>query len=437
MTEESEDDRDAELDRAVRELLLRPQPREGRVVASAFVPVVGEPRSGRTSFLVGLGLELERLRERAGPYEGRFALEAFSLESAVLAAGGSPEQVPALAAHARDLGAFAHALAETHLRRASFPPPRVLSGETGWLVAPLRRDGAPFVRLVTRELDPGEATARELSRATGLVLLVDSTRPIDVLARAHEPLLRRLFRGLAARAQGALRALAGELEEGERSGERAALAAAIARARRCRERSGEEVCLEVERPLLEALARALDAGEDRSDAPAWSPTRGDLRRLLRDLAAVPDERTLLLALGPRLVAGLGRGEELRGQGLDLWARAAARLRGVPLDVAREILASGDGEPEGALPTLRGLSLVATKADAAPAPAPASLPGFEAVRGALRAIGGEARAYEASVTGSTTLVGARSVPGPFEMQARLQVLEPVLDLLGVPRRDPDA
>jgi hypothetical protein len=328
----------------------------------------------------------------------------------------------------------------------------------------VRKDGAPYARLVSVEVSgedlrpifragldqdplatfralsedegtPSGVAAESLDRATGVVLLVDSTRPADRRAEAHKPFFELLARALRPRAQSSLRTLADTLEREESTGERRTLEGAIHRIRRSQARFGEELCLEVEGGLLSALAEALE--------PRSAPIdRASLRRFVRDLAAVSDLGALVKTIGTKLADGLTRPEDGRKvpelSAFDGWSRAAARLRGVPLEVARRIATTDLVPGHECFRSLRGLSIVETKADAGRPVSPFLLtdcgPRLEEIRAALRLSGGDVRCYESSVTGYAALSGARYAPGPYATQTPINVLEPVFDLLGVPRDD---
>jgi hypothetical protein len=459
----------ASVARFVREVIVRAHAQAGRVVVAPLVPVIGLPGSGKTSFLTTLGHILAEQRSRYHfPYEGEFLVEPLSLAELVRSVGGEAAHAEVLRPWILDFGwDFARRRFDAFFRHASWPPRTPPSQGARFLVAQVRKDGAPYARLVSvdvagedllpifragSEPDPlaafraiveGDATptgvaADSLDRATGIVLLIDSTRPTEKRAEAHKAFFELMARALRTRAQTELRALALTLEDEERTGDRTTLAGCVHRLRRSHKRFGEELCIEVEADLLGALAAALEPPgvEHRSEAG-----RSGLRRFLRDLAAVPDEVVLLKALGSRLAQGLARPEEGRRAPelavFDGWSRAAARLRGVPLEVARRIATAETvpGAPE-LFRSLRGLSIVETKADVGRPLSPFQLldcgPRLEEIRAALRLTGGDLRTYETSVVGYATLRGARYAPGPYATQTPINVLEPVFDLLGVPR-----
>jgi len=457
----------AHVARFVREVIVRAHSRAGRFVVAPLVPVIGLPGSGKTSYLTALGHVLTEQRARYHfPYDGEFLLEPLSLAELVRGAGGEPGHAEALRPWILDFGRdFARRRYDAFFRHASWPPRTKPSLGARFLVAQVKKDGAPYARLVSVEVagedlrpifkagteadplaafrsvadeesTPSGVAADSLDRATGIVLLVDSTRPVDHRAEAHKPFFDLLARALRSRGQSALRVLADRLEAEEISGERATLAGALHRLRRSHARFGEELCLELEAPLLGAFALALE--------PESAPLeRGGLRRFLRDLAAVTDGGALLKAIGKKLTEGLARPEDGRRTpelaAFDGWTRAAARLRGVPLEVARR-LASAEALPGGTecFKLLRGLSIVETKTDVGRPVSPFRLadcgPRLEDIRAALRLTGGDVRHYEASVTGYASLNGARWAPGPYATQTPINVLEPVFDVLGVPRDD---
>ncbi len=457
----------AQVARFVREVIVRAHSRAGRVVAAPLVPVIGLPGSGKTSYLTTLGHMLAEQSSRYHlPFDGEFSIEPLSLAELVRSVGGEPAHAEALRPWILDFGwEFARLRYDAFLKLGSWPPRTPPALGARFLVAQLRKDGAPYARLVSLEVagedlrpifkagdapDPlvtfraiadEDATASGvaadgLDRATGIVLLVDSTRPADRRAEGHKPFFELLARALRPRAQAALEALASTLAAEERSGERTTLAGALHRLRRSQARLGEELCLELEAPLLGAFAEALE--------PAAAPLdRAALRRFLRDLALVPDEKALMGAIGKKLAEGLARPEDGRRSpelpAFDGWTRAAARLRGVPLDVARRI-ATSERAPVAyeSFRSLRGLSIVETKTDAGRSVSPFLLADcgsrLEEVRAALRLGGGDVRHYEASVVGYTALRGARRAPGPYATQTPINVVEPVFDLVGVPRDD---
>jgi hypothetical protein len=452
----------SQVARFVREVLVRPHARGGRFVLAPLIPVLGLPGSGKTSFLTALGNILTEQRARHHiPYEGEFLLEPLSLVELVRSAGGGEAHARLLAPWIVDLGwDFARRRTDAFLRHASFSPRTPPERGARFLVAQVCKDGAPYARLISidtagEDLRPifragsasepvetllGLATepsaagvaASMLDQASALVVIIDSTKPPERRAESHRALFELLARSLRSRARDALRELARRLEEEERSGERTTLEDALLKLRRGHERWGEELCLELHRPLLVALGEALDPG----GAPL---ERGDLRRLLRDVAALPAEKTLVRAIGPSLAAGLGRPDPERRASdagpVGPWERAAARLRGVSLAFARA-LASEDGPAPGSglFSKLRSISLVETKVDVGRPVSPFLLPecgrSLEEIQVSLRLLGGDVRTYETSVVGYAGLVGARHVPGPYSTQTPLNVLEPVFDLLGV-------
>ena len=456
----------AHVARFVREVIVRAHAKAGRVVVAPLVPVIGLPGAGKTCFLTALGHVLTEQRARYHfPYDGEFVLEPLSLAELVRAAGGEPAHAEALRPWILDFGRdFARRRYDAFLRHASWPPRTHPALGARFLVAQVKKDGAPYARLVSVEVagealrpvfeagteadplavfrsladdesSPSGVAADSLDRATGIVLLVDSTRTPEHRAEAHKPFLDLLARSLRSRAGSALLSLALRLETEEATRERTTLAGVLHRLRRSHARFGEELCLELESPLLGALAEALE--------PGASIERGSLRRFVRDLAAVPDEKALLGAIGVKLSEGLTRPEEGRRApelpAFDGWVRAAARLRGVPLEVARRLvsLEQEAGELECFRP-LRSLSIVETKTDVGRPISPFNLagcaPALEEIRAALRLAGGDLRHYEATVTGYAAMSGAGRAPGPYSTQTPINVLEPVFDALGVPRDD---
>jgi hypothetical protein len=455
----------AEVARFVREVIVRAHARAGRIVVAPLVPVIGLPGSGKTSFLTALGHILAEQRNRYHfPYDGEFLVEPLSLAELVRSVGGESAHAEALRPWILDFGwDFARRRYDTFFRHASWPPRTPPALGARFLVAQVRKDGAPYARLVSvdvagedlrpifragaasdplaafraladEETTPTGVAADGLDRATGIVLALDSTRPPDRRAEAHKPLFELLARGLRARAQAALRSLAQVLEDEEKRGARETIEGALHRVRRSHKRYGEEVCVELEGPILRALAEALEPSEEPMDRPA-------IKRFVRDLAALPEDRAILGAIAAKISRGLVRPDETRRAPelavFDAWSRAASRFRGVPLEVARRIVTTdvAPSSPE-VFRHLRGVSIVETKSDVGRPVPPLLLPEcgqrLEEIRASLRFLGGDLRCYETSVTGYAALRGARYVPGPYATQTPINVLEPVFDLLGVPR-----
>src|SRR5579883_644985 len=451
--------------RFVREVIVRAHTRAGRVVVAPLVPVIGLPGSEKTSFLTTLGHILAEQRTRYHfPYEGEFLVEPLSLAELVRSVGGETAHAEVLRPWILDFGwDFARRRYDAFLRHASWPPRTAPALGARFLVAQVKKDGAPYARLVSvevagedlrpifkagteadplaafravadEETTPSSVAADSLDRATGIVLLVDSTRDPDRRAEAHKPFFELLARALRPRAQTSLRDLADTLAAEERTGERRTLEGVLHRLRRSHARFGEEACVELEAQSLAALASALEP-----EAPV---DRAALRRFARDLAAVDDEKALVKTIGKKLAAGLARPEEGRKTpeltAFDGWARAAARLRGVPLEVARKIATAEVAPAPESFRSLRGLSIVETKSDVGKPVSPFLLADcgarLEEIRAALRLSGGDVRCYESSVVGYAALRGARWAPGPYATQTPINVLEPVFDLLGVPRDD---
>src|SRR5205807_5977300 len=125
-----------------------------RIVVAPLVPVIGLPGSGKTSFLTALGHILAEQRNRYHfPYEGEFLVEPLSLAELVRGIGGQPAHAEALRPWVLDFGwDFARRRYDAFFRHASWPPRTSPSLGARFLVAQVRKDGAPYARLVSVEV---------------------------------------------------------------------------------------------------------------------------------------------------------------------------------------------------------------------------------------------------------------------------------------------